>query len=71
MTLTNTNVYVLAAAIKDGNGVVRAVSAGDMSHLKRCLTMGMLVKGTEAGTWELTDVGNTTVNTYNERMGYK
>jgi hypothetical protein len=69
MKITNLNVYALADCIKAGNGVIHKVAPTDAPHLKRCITAGLLAKGTDKGTWILSDAGKTAVDAYNARNG--
>ena len=56
-TPTRTNVFTMRAVLKEHDGVVPdRVPSTDLSHLRRCIAAGLLVRGPEGG-WVATDAG--------------
>lgn len=56
-TPTRTNVFTMRAVLQEHDGVVPdRVPSTDLSHLRRCIAAGLLVRGPEGG-WVATDAG--------------
>ena len=71
MTLTHTNLSSLVSCIVESeDGQIRHVEATDARHIRRCITLGLLERGTErvgrGYSWKLSESGAAEVRRYIE-----
>lgn len=62
MKITATNLFALKSELVDGVIPARVKSTA-VSHLKRCITAGLLTQGPE-GTWALTNAGTEAIKAH-------